>query len=88
MVKDIFTLAMESSGQEVSTDICEHFQHTRQELYDIVRVSKRRRKERTTLCTVSVYLIYICRYITITSVFVCEQRVLSSTGLFVGLSLL
>lgn len=39
MVKDIFAFAMKNSGKEVSTDICEHFKHTRQELYDIVRVS-------------------------------------------------
>lgn len=39
LVKDIFALAMKESGKVVSTDVCEHFQHTRQELYDIVRVS-------------------------------------------------
>lgn len=39
MVKDIFAFAMKNSGKEVSTDVCEHFHHTRQELYDIVRVS-------------------------------------------------
>lgn len=38
-MKDIFAYAMEHTGQQVSTDICEHFAHTRQELYDIVRVS-------------------------------------------------
>lgn len=41
MVKDIFAFAMKSSGKEVSTDICEHFKYTRQELYDIVRVRER-----------------------------------------------
>ncbi|CAM9398686.1 unnamed protein product [Pylaiella littoralis] len=39
LVKDIFTFAMKNSGKEVSTDICEHFKHTRQELYDIVRAT-------------------------------------------------
>ena len=38
MVKDIFAFAMKNSGKEVSTDVCEHFHHTRQELYDIVKV--------------------------------------------------
>lgn len=37
MVKDIFALAMKSTGKEVSTDVCEHFKYTRQQLYDIVR---------------------------------------------------
>ena len=41
MVKDIFTFAMKNSGKEVSTDVCEHFKHTRQELYDIVRVRRK-----------------------------------------------
>lgn len=40
MVKDIFALAMKSSGLEISTDICEHFKYTRKELFDIVKVSK------------------------------------------------
>eukprot|EP00752_Nemacystus_decipiens_P006641 g5971.t1 len=39
MVKDIFAFAMKSSGKEVSTDLCEHFKFTRQELYDIVRAT-------------------------------------------------
>lgn len=38
MVKDIFAFAMKNAGIEVSTDVCEHFKYTRQELYDIVRV--------------------------------------------------
>ncbi|CAM9743104.1 unnamed protein product [Discosporangium mesarthrocarpum] len=37
LVKDLFAHAMKSTGQEVSTDLCEHFPFTRQGLYDIVR---------------------------------------------------
>ena len=40
MVKDIFAFAMKSSGKEGSTDVCEHFHYTRQELYDIVKVRR------------------------------------------------
>lgn len=39
MVKDIFAFAMKSTGKEISTDVCEHFAYTRQQLYDIIRVS-------------------------------------------------
>lgn len=38
MVNDIIKLTLESLGQSVKKTLCEHFDYTRQELYDIVRV--------------------------------------------------
>lgn len=38
MVSDIIKLTLESLGHSVKKTLCEHFEYTRQELYDIVRV--------------------------------------------------
>lgn len=40
LVKQIFDAELTKRGVEVCTDICEHFPHTRQELYHMVRVGK------------------------------------------------
>ncbi|CAM9706285.1 unnamed protein product [Ascophyllum nodosum] len=40
LVKDIFAFAMEKTGMKVSTDVCEHFAFTRQELFDIVKAGR------------------------------------------------
>ncbi len=40
LVKQVFDSELEKRGVEVDKSICEHFNHTRQELYDIVRVGE------------------------------------------------
>lgn len=40
LVGQVLNAELENMGQEVNTDICEHFPHTRQELYSLVRVEK------------------------------------------------
>lgn len=40
MVADIIKLALESLGHSIKKTLCEHFDYTRQELYDIVRVKE------------------------------------------------
>ncbi len=40
MVGQVLNSELENLGLEVNTDICEHFSHTRQELFDIVRSEK------------------------------------------------
>ena len=40
LVKQVFDSELEKLGVEVDKSICEHFNHTRQELYDIVRVGE------------------------------------------------
>jgi nitrite reductase (NADH) large subunit len=42
LCKSILDDALADAGVEVSTDICEHFPYTRQELFDIVRVRRLR----------------------------------------------
>ena len=39
LMTDLFKAKMKESGVEVSNALCEHFDHSRAELYDIVRVS-------------------------------------------------
>lgn len=38
MVKDLVNEALKSMGQEVKEVICDHFQYSRQELYDLVKI--------------------------------------------------
>ncbi|GEN25100.1 nitrite reductase large subunit [Halomonas cupida] len=38
LLKNVFDHELSARGMEVDTALCEHFTHTRQELYDIVRV--------------------------------------------------
>jgi nitrite reductase (NADH) large subunit len=38
MVNDILKLTLESMGVKVKKSLCEHFDYTRQELYDIIRI--------------------------------------------------
>lgn len=40
LVGQVLNSELEKMGMEVNTDLCEHFAHTRQELYHIVRVEK------------------------------------------------
>ena len=40
LLTSVVNYQLEALGVEVSTDICEHFPHTRQELYHLVRVGK------------------------------------------------
>jgi nitrite reductase (NADH) large subunit len=38
MISDLLKVTLESMGQSVKQNLCEHFDHTRQELFDIIRV--------------------------------------------------
>jgi nitrite reductase (NADH) large subunit len=38
MISDLLKVTLESMGQSIKKSLCEHFDHTRQELYDIIRV--------------------------------------------------
>lgn len=38
MVNDIVKFTLESLGHKLKTSLCEHFDHSRQELYDIIRI--------------------------------------------------
>jgi nitrite reductase (NADH) large subunit len=40
MVKDLITETMKANGQYVKNVICEHFDHSRQELLDLIRINK------------------------------------------------
>ncbi len=40
LLKSVLDCELEKSGVEVNTDICEHFPHTRQDLYNLVRVEE------------------------------------------------
>ncbi|MGV3768018.1 MAG: nitrite reductase large subunit NirB [Chitinophagaceae bacterium] len=40
MVKDIINATLKAQGKYVRTVICEHFQHSRQELYDLIKIRK------------------------------------------------
>ncbi len=40
LVTDLLRLEMKKAGLEINTDLCEHFAHSRQELYHLVRVEK------------------------------------------------
>src|SRR5690606_1843724 len=40
LVKQVFEHELSARGVEVDKSLCEHFAHTRQELYDIVRVNR------------------------------------------------
>ena len=40
LVTQVLNAELENLGLEISTDICEHFAHTRQELYHLVRVDR------------------------------------------------
>jgi nitrite reductase (NADH) large subunit len=40
MVKDLLNHTLESMGQSVKKTLCEHFDYTRQELYDIIKVKE------------------------------------------------
>jgi nitrite reductase (NADH) large subunit len=40
MVKDLITGTMKANGQYVKNVVCEHFDHSRQELLDLVRINK------------------------------------------------
>jgi len=40
LLKSVLDCELKKSGVEVNTDICEHFPHTRQDLYNIIRVEK------------------------------------------------
>jgi nitrite reductase (NADH) large subunit len=40
MVNDILKITLESMGFKVKKNLCEHFEYTRQELYDIIRVKE------------------------------------------------
>ncbi|MFA9191761.1 nitrite reductase large subunit NirB [Flavobacterium sp. FZUC8N2.13] len=40
MVADLVKAAQKSIGKEVKESICEHFNHTRQELFDLVKINK------------------------------------------------
>ncbi|WMJ73716.1 nitrite reductase large subunit NirB [Cytophagaceae bacterium ABcell3] len=40
MVNDILTAQLKSSGKEVKKDLCEHFEYSRQELFDIIKTKK------------------------------------------------
>ena len=40
LVTDIFNATMKATGKKVNTNLCEHFAHTRQALYDIVKVKQ------------------------------------------------
>lgn len=40
MVKDIINATLKAQGKYVRTVICEHFPHSRQELYDLVKIRK------------------------------------------------
>src|SRR5262249_54676166 len=42
LVTDIFKAEMKKSGQQVSSALCEHFAHSRQELFEIVKIKKLR----------------------------------------------
>ncbi len=38
LVTDIFKSEIKAAGKKVNTDLCEHFAHTRQELFEIVKI--------------------------------------------------
>ncbi|KDN56166.1 nitrite reductase large subunit NirB [Flavobacterium seoulense] len=40
MVADLVKAAQKSIGKEIKESICEHFNHTRQELFDLVKINK------------------------------------------------
>jgi nitrite reductase (NADH) large subunit len=40
LLKSVLDCELKKSGVEVSTDICEHFPHTRQDLYNLIRVEQ------------------------------------------------
>ncbi len=40
LITQVLNAKLENLGLEISTDICEHFAHTRQELYHLVRVDR------------------------------------------------
>ena len=40
MIDDLLTNYMKSQGREVRNTICEHFNHTRQELYDLIKINQ------------------------------------------------
>lgn len=40
MVSDLVKAAQKSIGKEIKESICEHFNHTRQELFDLVKINK------------------------------------------------
>jgi nitrite reductase (NADH) large subunit len=40
LLKSVLDCELEKSGIEVNTDICEHFSHTRQDLYNLIMVDK------------------------------------------------
>ena len=40
LLKSVLDCELEKSGIEVNTDICEHFPHTRQDLYNLIRVEE------------------------------------------------
>ncbi|WP_150048218.1 MULTISPECIES: nitrite reductase large subunit NirB [Methylomonas] len=40
LLKSVLDCELKKAGFEVNTDICEHFPHTRQDLYNIIRVEK------------------------------------------------
>ncbi|HYC86197.1 MAG TPA: nitrite reductase large subunit NirB, partial [Chryseosolibacter sp.] len=40
LVQDLLRMTLESMGQTVKKSLCEHFDYTRQELFDIIRVRK------------------------------------------------
>jgi len=40
LLKSVLDCELKKSGVEVNTDICEHFPHTRQDLYNIIRVEQ------------------------------------------------
>ncbi len=42
LVTDLLNAELAASGKEVNTDLCEHFAHTRQELFEIVQVKQLR----------------------------------------------
>ena len=40
LITNILKAELEASGKELSNNVCEHFEHTRQELYEIVKIKK------------------------------------------------
>lgn len=40
LVTQVMNAKMENMGMEVNTDICEHFEYTRQDIYNLVRIEK------------------------------------------------
>ena len=40
LVTDLFNGELKAAGKSINTDLCEHFAHTRQDLYEIVRIKQ------------------------------------------------